>query len=102
MQVKVKVKRQARRRGGARTQRRAAPSKFSPLGGQRSTRSDKRGGNIFDALDAGDQRLVDRRGNAVFRALANHSAVDVVDLGDRAFLALCRFVWNLTSGTAMD
>jgi SulP family sulfate permease len=32
--------------GRQRPQRRAAPSKASPLGGQRSTRSDKRGGHI--------------------------------------------------------
>ena len=31
---------------GNRPQRRAAPSKVSPLGGQRNTRSDKRGGYI--------------------------------------------------------
>ncbi len=34
-------------RGGHRTPRRAAPSKFSPLGGQRSTRSGKRGGHTL-------------------------------------------------------
>ena len=35
------------KRGGHSLQRRAAPSQDSPLGGQRSTRSDKRGGHIL-------------------------------------------------------
>ncbi|WP_341908672.1 LysE family translocator [Polaromonas sp. YR568] len=40
----------AKRLSGAGAQRRAAPSKHSPLGGQRSTRSDQRGG-LFTWLD---------------------------------------------------
>jgi 3-oxoadipate enol-lactonase len=34
------------KRGGPGRQRRAAPSQASPLGGQRITRSEKRGGSI--------------------------------------------------------
>ncbi len=41
----------ADKRGGSAISRRAAPREISPLGGQRSTRSDKRGGLVLFDLD---------------------------------------------------
>ena len=43
------------KRGGHSLQRRAAPSQDSPLGGQRSTRSDKRGGHSLQRRAAPSQ-----------------------------------------------
>ena len=43
------------KRGGHRPQRRAAPSKARPLGGQRITRSEKRGGTIPGHAEVGQQ-----------------------------------------------
>ena len=77
------------KRGGRRTQRRAAPSKFSPLRGQRSTRSDKRGGHIVTTKPSLRSRLARRVvlplvltwafGTAVALSVANYFAGQAFD-----------------------